>query len=277
MTDLTKAIAELRRVTPPNSPWEAGDIGVGSSPVDYHISTILNAVLSGDLVPRADADLAMALMVEPLLKLREGIEADIRSAHHGRGNGSSSAMREDDRDFRAAVAAAFDALAPDAGTADLAMALMVEKAGKAIRSEAQISPYHNGMTAVYQRGLSDGFEAAAQVVDALVPASALADLKALRDERDRLDAVTNTLSEMWEGEQTARHSAEAELVTLRAQVERLTGALKSMPSRVSSVTLDDGPKSLSKDNLGAWVDGITTCEKVVQRAVDAALTEGAAP
>ena len=161
--------------------------------------------------------------------------------------------------------------------ADLAMALMVEKAGKAIRSEAQISPYHNGMTAVYQRGLSDGFEAAAQVVDALVPASALADLKALRDERDRLDAVTNTLSEMWEGEQTARHSAEAELATLRAQVERLTGALKSMPSRVSSVTLDDGPKSLSKDNLGAWVDGITTCEKVVQRAVDAAITEGAAP
>jgi len=110
--DLTKALAELRRVTPPSSPWEAGDIGVGSSPVDYHIATTLNAALSGDLIPKADADLAVALMVEPLLKLREGIEADIRSAHHGRGNGSSSAMREDDRDFRAAVAAAFDALAP---------------------------------------------------------------------------------------------------------------------------------------------------------------------
>ena len=49
--DLTKAIAELLRVTPPNSPWEAGDIGVGSSPVDYHIATILNAVISGDLIP----------------------------------------------------------------------------------------------------------------------------------------------------------------------------------------------------------------------------------
>lgn len=48
MTDLIQAIAELRRVTPPNSPWEAGDIGAGSSPVDYHIATTLNAVLSGD-------------------------------------------------------------------------------------------------------------------------------------------------------------------------------------------------------------------------------------
>ena len=64
--DLTKAIAELLRVTPPNSPWEAGDIGVGSSPVDYHIATILNAVLSGTMIPRADADLAVALMVERL-------------------------------------------------------------------------------------------------------------------------------------------------------------------------------------------------------------------
>ena len=56
--DLNKALAELRLVTPPNSPWEAGDIGVGSSPVDYHIATILNAALSGTLIPRADADLA---------------------------------------------------------------------------------------------------------------------------------------------------------------------------------------------------------------------------
>ena len=51
MTDLTQALVELRRVTPPSSPWEAGDFGVGSSPVDYHIATILNAVLSGDLIP----------------------------------------------------------------------------------------------------------------------------------------------------------------------------------------------------------------------------------
>ena len=51
MTDLTQALVELRRVTPPSSPWEAGDFGVGSSPVDYHIATIINAVLSGDLIP----------------------------------------------------------------------------------------------------------------------------------------------------------------------------------------------------------------------------------
>jgi len=67
--DLTKALAELRRVTPPSSPWEAGDIGVGSSPVDYHIATTLNAALSGDLIPKADADLAVALMVEAAVDL----------------------------------------------------------------------------------------------------------------------------------------------------------------------------------------------------------------
>ncbi len=275
MTDLTQALAELRRVTPPNSPWEAGDIGVGSSPVDYHIATILNAVLSGDLVPRADADLAMALMVE--------------------------------------------------------------KAGKAIRSEAQISPYHNGMTAVYQRGLSDGFEAAAQVVDALVPASALAELQALRDARTALtgdratdfdndavyqfsklmkdkmaksrakgrkgwndptqcspDFLRHLLYEhIYKGDPVdvanlcmmLRHydepttpkpeddlrllhteAAEAELATLRAQVERLTGALTIAANRLHRCSVDYDTGTREFIEVGEWAD-----------EARAALTEGAAP
>ena len=215
--DLTKALAEMRRVTPPNSPWEAGDIGVGSSPVDYHIATILNAAASGDLIPKADADLAVAMMVE-------------KAATHVR-------------------------------TAEVPM----EETGEGAMQRALLNY-------------------AADVVSLCAPASALAELQALREERDvAIDSATQqdalrkaTLATM-RSISAENEDLRTELATLRAQVERLTGALKSMPSRVSSVTLDDGPKSLSKDNLGAWVDGITTCEKVVQRAVDAALTEGAAP
>lgn len=60
MADLKDAIAGLRRVTPENDPWQRGDLGGGGSPVDDHIATILNAVLSGDIIPRADAELAVA-------------------------------------------------------------------------------------------------------------------------------------------------------------------------------------------------------------------------
>jgi len=77
MTDLTQAIAEIRRVTPLNSPWEAGDIGVGSSPVDYHIAIILNAALSGEMIPLADHKLAVAEAFR-----RAGDIARIRSEQH---------------------------------------------------------------------------------------------------------------------------------------------------------------------------------------------------
>ena len=61
---LEEAIAEVKRVTLTTAPWEAGDIGLGSSPVDYHIATILNAAASGDLIPKADAEQAVALVVK---------------------------------------------------------------------------------------------------------------------------------------------------------------------------------------------------------------------
>lgn len=200
MTDLTQALVELRRVTPPSSPWEAGDFGVGSTPVDYHIATILNAVLSGDLIPRADADLALALMVK-------------EAATHVR---TAEVPREE--------------------TGEGAM----------------------------QRAL---LNYAADVVSLCAPASALAELQALRDERDRLDAVTNTLSEMWEGEQTARHSAEAELVMLRAQVERLVGAAEALGA------MPEGYCFCSRNRIG---DDSKTHEPECAD-LRAALTEGAAP
>lgn len=45
-----------------------------------------------------------------LLKHRNDIEADIRSAHSNRGGGASEWMREDDRDFRKDLYATFDEL-----------------------------------------------------------------------------------------------------------------------------------------------------------------------
>ena len=106
--------------------------------------------------------------------------------------------------------------------------------------------------------------------------------EARREERDRLDAVTNTLSEMWEGEQTARHSAEAdittyqqivadmtqeaeaaeaELATLRAQNERLTGSLRFYADFHENP--NDGPWGVNSQDFG--------------KEARAALTEGAAP
>lgn len=69
--------------------------------------------------------------------------------------------------------------APATATAVLARMLRearnagLDEAARAIRAEAQVSPYHNGMTETYQRGLSDGFEAAAQIVD---------DIRALKEQ-----------------------------------------------------------------------------------------------
>ena len=67
MTDLTQAIEELRRVTPktgPESQWYGEDFNDDPTDIERHIAIILNAALSGDLIPKADADLAVALMVE---------------------------------------------------------------------------------------------------------------------------------------------------------------------------------------------------------------------
>ena len=125
---------------------------------------------------------------------------------------------------------------------------MVEKAAEIIEEQGQWMKNHN---------LSgNGFDLIQQgkPIRALAPASALSELQVLRDERDRLDAVTNTLSEMWEGEQTARHSAEAELVTLRAQVERLTGALTIAANRLHRCSVDYDTGTREFIEVGGWAD-----------------------
>lgn len=50
MSDLTETIAELRRVTPSNVPWDVSDFNSIPAPIDDAICVILNAVLSGELV-----------------------------------------------------------------------------------------------------------------------------------------------------------------------------------------------------------------------------------
>ena len=45
-----------------------------------------------------------------LLKMADGIKADVRTAHSERGGGASEWMREDDRDFRKDLREAFEAL-----------------------------------------------------------------------------------------------------------------------------------------------------------------------
>ena len=54
--DLLAAVAHIKRITPPADPWDTSDIGGGSCALltDRAIAAILNAVASGDLVPRAD-------------------------------------------------------------------------------------------------------------------------------------------------------------------------------------------------------------------------------
>ena len=81
MTDLIQAIAELRRVTPPNSPWEAGDLSMGSSPVDYHIATILNAVASGELIPATERDAAVAAALVAAARLLDQRIEDLVADH----------------------------------------------------------------------------------------------------------------------------------------------------------------------------------------------------
>lgn len=54
MTDLTDAVAELRRVSGDAKTWDCWDITSSPTPapLDHAIATILNAVLSGDLLTR---------------------------------------------------------------------------------------------------------------------------------------------------------------------------------------------------------------------------------
>ena len=95
--------------------------------------------------------------------------------------------------------------------------------------------------------------------------------------------------EMWEGEQTARHSAEAELATLRAQVERLT-----VKPLLFSELVDGGCMGrphpfqyfITKNHNGrflchwdeTWHDTLPEAQAHAQKAYQiAALTEGAAP
>lgn len=89
--DLIAAVAEIKRVSPASSPWEAGDIGVGQSPVDYQIAVILNAVASCALVPAADVQ----GLVKAAKWLRATAQEGFRTADFHRGECSCPRCAED--------------------------------------------------------------------------------------------------------------------------------------------------------------------------------------
>jgi len=216
MTDLTKALAELRRVTPktgPESQWYGEDFNDDPTDIERHIAIILNAALSGDLIPKADANLAVALMVEK------------------------------------AVSAVVQALWPVLGG-----------------NHTEAEEWHKIAEAV-QAAIRD-----------LVPASALAELQALRDERDAIATARDMMGSLWVKEKDRAEAAEAdittyqqivadmtqeaELATLRAQVERLRAAAEPLGAWLSAALDDPKPCAEMKRDINAWF---------------AALTEGAAP
>ncbi len=171
--------------------------------------TIEDAVASGDLIPRADAQAAVALMVEEAARL-----------------------------------------------------IISFPGGTVMHSPPQL--------------LTEAHDA----VMGLVPASALAELQALRDERDAAvanqfitrverdgaeDHATETADELRQVRARAE-AAEAELVTLRARVERLTGALTIAANRLHRCSVDYDTGTREFIEVGEWAD-----------EARAALTEGAAP
>ncbi len=120
--------------------------------------------------------------------------------------------------------------------ADLAVALMVERAADIV-------------------GMCDQVGADAEgPVRALAPASALSELQELRDsDAESKGNLAHALHQLGQ--------AKAELATLRAQVERLTGALRFYADFHENP--NDGPWGINSQDFG--------------KEARAALTEGAAP
>jgi hypothetical protein len=64
-TDLRAAVAHIKCITPEGEPWDWGDFAGPIAPLDQiAIATILNAVASGDLIPRADVERLEAVKAE---------------------------------------------------------------------------------------------------------------------------------------------------------------------------------------------------------------------
>ena len=212
MTELERAIAEVKRVSNGCDPWHADDLCAGRAAIDDDIATILNAVASGVLTLRADADLAVALMVE---KAAERLEANRAQLN-----------------FAAILGLLRDAPLPEA----------------------------------IVTALSGWLDAIAEAIRALVPASALAELQALRDDVTGWISNAQVAREKWSEYEARAEAAEAELVTLRAQVERLTGALTIAANRLHRCSVDYDTGTREFIEVGEWAD-----------EARAALTEGAAP
>lgn len=152
--------------------------------------------------------------------------------------------------------------------AELALALMVEKARSLCKTQAGLSKTNDYDLAWCRCAGYLEYE-----ILTLTPASALAELQALRAERDAYKAaseaahtdITTYLRIVADMTQEAE-AAEAELTTLRAQVERLTGALTIAANRLHRCSVDYDTGTREFIEVGGWAD-----------EARAALTEGAAP
>ena len=116
------------------------------------------------------------------------------------------------------------------------------------------------------RSGANAFAALAKGLRALAPADGLAAVDALRAEA-RENAM-QALASMGQAQEAygAQLEAEAELATLRAQVERLTGALTIAANRLHRCSVDYDTGTREFIEVGEWAD-----------EARAALTEGAAP
>ena len=154
--------------------------------------------------------------------------------------------------------------------ADLAVALMVEKARSLCKTQAGLSKTNDYDLAWCRCAGYLEYE-----ILTLTPASALAELQALRAERDDAvasqfitrverdgaeDHATETADELRQVRARAE-AAEAANATLRAQNERLTGSLRFYADFHENP--NDGPWGVNSQDFG--------------KEARAALTEGAAP
>lgn len=123
MTDMTlqEALAQIRAEEPTDMPWRSGVFGGVDRRCAEAIATILNAVASGDLIPRADAELAVA---EAIRRAADAVRAVLTNSPTGEwGEEGISMSRATERSVLALVPA--DALAEVQRMRDAVEALVV--------------------------------------------------------------------------------------------------------------------------------------------------------
>ncbi len=244
MTDLTKAIAELQRLKR------------GEEIDAEFVSIILDAARTGDLIQKAEIEKALS---------------DPTSVHYSMLKGTIA------KPTLAQIIHLYGGDLIPRAEADLAAALMVEKAAEIIEEQGQWMKNHN---------LSgNGFDLIQQgkPIRALAPASALSELQVLRDERDvAIDSATQqdalrkaTLATM-RSISAENEDLRTELATLRAQVVRLTVAADRL-RKMHQMSLRTADYHNINCQCPRCIDDEIVAALTAYEHGRATLTEGAAP